>query len=136
MAKNDTTMLRERMSKLLSEIGPLCNNTLELAEGSIIAEGNYCAATAISRSGKNSSSLVRHTILVKLLIAEDDDGPRESALLFHYLDGQLVAPTGRSYLRLDRTKGPRGVEWVSMGWEADDYGEWNELREIDPDATT
>lgn len=126
--------VREELNVLLSEIGPLCGKHLRLLEDSIVVEGQYCAATALTRSDEGGSPLVQHTILAKLFIAESDHGTEKWVLLFHYLNGRLVAPVGLHYMRLVRAKAPEGVGWSNLGWEADEYGEWSELEEIDPDA--
>jgi len=123
-------MLAEKMSGFLAEIGPLVGKRFDLIDGSISVDGAYGAATALSRSNEIRSLLIRHVILAKLLIAENDDGPQEWALLFHYLNGRLVAPVGFHYMRFVRTKALEGVEWRNMGWEADEYEEWSELSEI------
>lgn len=130
MNSNDVSMLAERISGFLTEIGPLLGKTLNFIEGSISVDGPYGTATALSQSNESRSLVIRHVILVKLLIAESDDGPQEWALLFHYLNGRLVSPAGFHYMRIVRSKVSGGVEWRNLGWEADEYEEWSELSEL------
>ena len=130
MNGNDGSMLAERMSGFLDEIEPLLGKRLDLIEGSVSVDGPYGTATALSQSNESRSLAVQHVILVKLLIAESDDGPQEWALLFHYLNGGLVAPAGFHYMRFVRSKVSEGVKWRNLGWEADEYEEWSELSEL------
>lgn len=130
MNGDDISMLAERMSGFLTEIGPLLGKKLDLVEGSIGVDGPYGTATAISQSDESRSLAVRHVVLVKLLTAESDDGPQEWALVFHYLNGRLVAPAGFHHMRFVRSKVSAGVEWRNLGWEADEYEEWSQLSEL------
>lgn len=130
MNGNDGSMLAERMSGFLAEIGPLLGKRLDLVEGSVGVDGPYGTATALSQSNESISLAVRHIILVKLFIAESDDGPQEWAILFHYLNGRLVAPAGFHYMRFVRSKVSGGIEWRNLGWEADEYEEWSQLSEL------
>ena len=133
MNGNDILALAERMRGFLREIGPLLGKRLDLIEGSVSADGAYGVATARSQSDEAKSLIVRHEILVKLLIAEGDGGSEEWALLFHYIDGRLVAPAGVHYMRFVRSKASGGAEWRNIGWEADEYEEWSELTELGSD---
>jgi hypothetical protein len=130
MNGNDVSMLAERMIGFLAEIGPSLGKRLDLIEGSVSVDGAYGTATALSQSNESRSLAVRHVILIKLLIAESDDGPQEWALLFHYLNGRLVAPAGFHYMRFVRSKVSGGVEWRNLGWEADEYEEWSHLSDL------
>ena len=131
MSSDDVSGLAERMTGFLAEIAPLVGKLFDLVEGSVSVEGGYGAATALSRADESRGVLVRHTILVKLLVARNDDEPQEWALFFHYLNGRLVAPAGFHHMRFVRTEASRSVEWRNMGWETDEYDEWSELDEID-----
>ncbi|MBK8259652.1 MAG: hypothetical protein IPK82_44220 [Polyangiaceae bacterium] len=121
----------EKLQPILAELGRLCGATIELRPDSLIEESGTCAATAVARAPQGPSTVGRHDMLVKLFIAEDEGGPCEWALLFHYIDDRLVSPPGYHYVELMRKKSNGEVVWKNMGWKTDEYGEWSELGNLE-----
>lgn len=116
-----------RLATLLDELGALFHGQLVLVPSSVGVEGAYGVATATVCPQR--AELIPRALLLKLFVSEGDHESLEWALVFSYLDGRRVAPSGTDlhHLRVVREVTGGVPRWRSVGWERDEHDEWREL---------
>jgi hypothetical protein len=123
------------LARLARELGDACGFELALVKGSESFDGEYLAGTARSPPRSAAPRPVTTEALAKILISPDEAGGTEAwALVFFFVNGQRVAPSGRSHLALTLEQGDDGAaRWTAVRWEVDEFGEWNGLERLDPE---
>lgn len=112
--------------QLFQDLGYACGFNLTMVEGSFSSDEVFASATARSWEPPREGSRLCMNIRAQLLSTSNDEGGSDIwALVFFYINGARVAPTGFNHLTLKWETGVDGISrWVVRGWEADVYEEW------------
>lgn len=118
---------------LVMTLGDACDCTLRLVRGSVVENGEYLAVTATSEKSPTPVAVITINVVAKIFVAPGSLCTAETwALMFFYVDGIRVAPTGAHHLRMRMERGPTGVpEWRRVGWEDNEFDEWSDLERLD-----
>lgn len=101
--------------------------SLRLVDGSEIIREQSAFATLRGTLGPPPPRIALD-LNVKLQVNRMDDGDIAVwALVFYFVDKRRVAAKGGCFLTLQLC----GEKWERRGWEADVYGEWDELETLD-----
>ena len=120
---------RDELGKLVDALARASGLALVLVEDSILVEGEYVAMTATSRGAAESHGISLSAI-ARVLVAEQHEGKRPTwALVFLYIDGRRVVAEGLSHVAFSLDD---EGEWKKLGWERDEYNEWEEMNTAGP----
>jgi len=120
---------KNELRRLVDTLACASGLTLTPIDDSISFDGQNVAITAMSRDTAKNHAIALKAI-AKVFISEPHEGKTTTwALIFFYIDGLRVTAEGRSHVAFSADN---DGEWKKLGWESDEYKEWEEMSDAAP----